>query len=263
MKKVTKIAIEDHLVNLLNNIIKKRTIKEPFDPNEIFLKNPFGARVVPMEVWKGSKFERSFVTSLGQNFFEHVAKLITEDTGSIAINQYTSTIKINTFRNTFIEDLLNQQRTAGNTISPDWNVEVNNLLALNNRNMTDLEVISDLYVKRPSGEEEFYSLKTVKPNLDQTEIAKRNMLRILAFNPISEVYFALPYNPAGEGNLYRKSKHILPYRLFEMDNDPCVLIGEKFWNKLGQDPNTYSELLSIFDKVGANESIPRILNEYF
>lgn len=62
----TKVKIEEHLSLVMNRIIDKRTVEEPFDENEIKKTNPFGYRLVPVEVWKGSKFERSFVTSLGQ-----------------------------------------------------------------------------------------------------------------------------------------------------------------------------------------------------
>jgi len=263
MQATTRIAIEEHLRNLLNGIIHRRVVTEPFNEDEILNKNPFGARVVPMEVWKGSKFERSFVTSLGQSFFEQIAKLIAIDTGATAINQYTSTININTFRNTYINDLLGVQRSPGNQSRPDWNTELRELLALNNRDTTEVDIISDLYVCRTDGQEEYYSMKTVKPNLDQTEIAKRSMLRLKAFNANSQVYFALPYNPAGEGEIYRRGGHSVPYRIFDMDNDSCVLIGAEFWNQLGQNTTTYDELLEIFENVGRTYSIPRILNEYF
>ena len=77
----------------------------------------------------------------------------------------------------------------------------------------------------------------------------------------AEAYFALPYNPAGEGELY-KSAHVIPYKLFDMDNDNNVLIGKSLWDKIGADSNTYNELLDIFDKVG-EEYIAKIRNEYF
>ncbi|KRU32619.1 type II restriction endonuclease TdeIII [Clostridium sporogenes] len=65
----------------------------------------------------------------------------------------------------------------------------------------------------------------------------------------SETYFALPFNPAGEESLYRKA-HSIPYKLFDMDKDESVLIGSEFWNKVGNDKNTYNELLKLFEEVG-------------
>ena len=108
--------------------------------------------------------------------------------------------------------------------------------------------------------EEYYSLKTVKPNLDQTETAKKDMLRLMTAEENSEAYFALPYNPAGEGEIY-KLAHSIPYKLFDMDNDSNVLIGKKLWDKIGQDDDTYDELLEIFNKVG-EEYVYKIKKEY-
>ncbi|BDR82455.1 hypothetical protein N072000002_p10140 (plasmid) [Clostridium tetani] len=65
----------------------------------------------------------------------------------------------------------------------------------------------------------------------------------------SKTYFALPFNPAGEGNDYRRA-HSIPYRIFDMDNDESVLIGAELWNKIGENKNTYSELLELFNEVG-------------
>ena len=243
---------------LLERIIIRRTVTEPFDKNEIERNNPFGFRLVPIEIWKGAKFERSFVTSLGQSVFEQVAKMIAEGTGAYSENQHDEYITINTWRKEKIDDLLILHRTSRQ--SPNWENEVNEIMNLNNNKYEDLKVKFDLYVKRENGEEEFYSIKTVKPNLDQTEIAKRDMLYTKACKEEASVYFALPFNPSGEGNEYKKV-HGIPYKIFDMDNDECVLIGAEFWNKIGQDNNTFIELLDLFEEVGKKYS-QKIKNEY-
>lgn len=243
----TKARIEELISNMLERIIIRRTLTEPFDEIIIEKNNPFGYRLIPIEIWKGAKFERSFVTSLGQSVFEQVAKIIAQGTGAIAENQHDEFVTINTWRKEKIDELLSLHR--GNKKAPNWELEVTEILNLNNNKYEDLKVKFDLYIKRKDSTEEFYSLKTVKPNLDQTEIAKRDMLYMKACKVNSEVFFALPFNPAGEGGIY-KSIHSIPYKIFDMDNDECVLIGSGFWNKVGQDENTYSELLEIFSKVG-------------
>lgn len=251
MNQETQGRIREHLSNVMERLIHKRVVEEPFDPAAIARNNPFGWLLVPEEIWKGSKFERSFVTTLGQGIFEQLGKIIAEGTGAHATNQYDSVFTINTWRNERIEEILTAQRASER--DSDWNAEVEEVLALNNQNFTEVRVKFDLYVRRADGTEEFYGFKTVKPNLDQTERAKRDMLRMKAGNPDCEVYFALPFNPAGEGNLYR-SVHAIPYRLFDMDNTESVLIGAALWNKIGDDPNTYQELLAIFREVGEHYS---------
>lgn len=85
------------------------------------------------------------------------------------------------------------------------------------------------------------------PNLDQTEIAKKDMLLLKAHNPGYRTFFGLFYNPGGEQRL--DYNWTMPFKLFDMHHDEVVLIGKDYWNTLGDD-NTYTELLEIFAKVG-------------
>lgn len=249
MKIETKERITALLSSMMERILNKRIIQEPFSEEDIEKNNPFGFRLVPMEIWKGAKFERSFVTSLGQGVFEQVAKIIAEGTGAYAENQHDEFITINTWRKEKVDEIISEQRKS--KIKPNWKLEVDDILHLNNNRYEDLSIKFDLYIKRNNGIQEFYSIKTVKPNLDQTEIAKRDMMYLKSCKEEAEVFFALPFNPGGEGTAYKKV-HSIPYKIFNMDIDECVLIGSKFWNKVGQDPNTYKELLDIFEEVGNN-----------
>lgn len=267
----TRNKVEEHLRAVMKRIVEKRTVQEPFNEEEIKNKNPFGYRLVPIEVWKGSKFERSFVTSLGQGIFEQIAKIIAEGSGAIAENQYVKTIRLNSWQLEKIDNILEKQRkqksnskskTKGNDVKVKTvNEELEFLRELDTDRYQEVNVLFDLYIKREDGSEEYYSLKTVKPNLDQTETAKKDMLRLMTSEENAEAYFALPYNPAGEGEIY-KLAHSIPYKLFDMDNDNNVLIGRNLWDKIGSDNNTYSELLDIFDRVG-EEYIAKIREEYF
>lgn len=257
MNQTTIHRIETTLSNMLDRIIRKRTITEPVTEESIQMNNPFGYLLVPFEIWKASKFERSFVTSLGQTSFEEIAKIIAEGTGAYAARQHRETITLNSWKVERIATIIREQRESLTT--PDWDNEVNSILALNNPSTQNISLIFDLYVRREDGQEEYYSIKTVKPNLDQTATAKKDMLQMKAANPNSHPYFALPFNPAGN-NPYR-TVHSIPYQLLNMDDNNCVLIGAEFWNALGQDPNTYNELMQIFERIGAIYS-PRIREEF-
>src|SRR5699024_7543950 len=230
--------------------------------------NPFGFRLVPLEVWQGSKFERSFVTTLGQGIFEQIAKYIAEGTGAYAENQHKQEVVLNTFQNETIDNIISKQRqstTRGkkNSINvPDLHEEIEYLQNLNTPSIIESIIISDLYVKRLNGREEFYSFKTVKPNIDQTAIAKKNLLSLRVSDKNFESYFALPYNPAGDGKSYLEAGHPLPKKLFDMDDEDFVLVGAPLWNKLGEDSNTYEELLKIFEESG-ERSTKWIRREYF
>lgn len=265
MNEETKAKIEEHLNLVMGKILKRRTVEEPFDEDNIKKTNPFGYRLVPVEVWKGSKFERSFVTSLGQGIFEQVAKIIAEGTGAKAINQHVETLRLNTWQVEQIEKILKNQRSQKGkkqvTIVKTVKEELEIIKSLDIDRYEEKNILFDLCIERQDGKKEYYSLKTVKPNLDQTEKAKRDILIQMTADENAEAFFALPFNPAGDGEIY-KTVHPIPYKLFDMERDQNVLIGKELWNKIGQNENTYDELISIFDNVGS-VYVDRIRKEYF
>lgn len=247
MNSKTKIKVETRIREKMDNILVKRLKELDSDMTNIRQNNPFGSRLVPNEIWKGSKFERSFVTSFGQGVYEQIALDIAIGSGAFAENQHSEIVKINSWQEEGINNLLSKQRSGANAGTPDWESEVEKIYALDTPRYSEVNTLFDLYVQRDSGTSEYYSIKTVKPNLDQTEIAKRDMLRIRMVKPDSKAYFALPYNPYGEENSYDWK---MPYKLFDMNNCPAVLIGSDFWNAIGNDQHTFSELLDIFDDLG-------------
>ncbi len=258
MKQATRDRIKARISEKLDSILQRRISALNNDMRELQAKNPFGSRVIPSEIWKGSKFEHSFVTSFGQGVFEQIAYEIAVGSGAEAENQHFERVSLNTWQDEEIGNLLAAQRGPDTQTPPDWNAELQRGISLNNPRHIDVETRFDLYVKRPDGQEEYYSLKTVKPNLDQTEIAKRDMLRIMSAKPGCKAFLALPYNPDSEGQPYSWS---VPKKLFQMNQCSAVLIGSSFWNMVGNNDNTYAELLEIFDEVGAVYQ-EKIRNEY-
>jgi|LGVE01.1.fsa_nt_gb hypothetical protein len=258
MNAYTKKQITTRIYEKMDSIINRRISELPTDMENLSKANPFGSRLVPDEIWKGSKFERSFVTSFGQGVYEQIAYELAIGSGAEAENQRAETVTLNTWQDERINTLLSTQRGSKTLQSPDWNREIDEIKLLNNPRHVKVETRFDLYIKRDNGQEEYFSLKTVKPNLDQTEIAKRDMLRISAAKPNCKAYLALPSNPDGEGNRYSWS---VPKKLFDMNNCPAVLIGSSFWNAVGNDDNTFSELMTLFHEIGI-EFQKKIRKEY-
>ena len=258
MRDETKQIIKERIREKMNDIIMRRIRELSADMRDIAQTNPFGSRLVPQEVWRGSKFERSFSTSFGTGVYEQVAREIAIGQGAIAENQHTEIITLNTWQDEAINNLLASQRGAETPDRPNWDQEIRDIRTLASPRRIDLEIRFDLYIRRGDGQEEYYSIKTVKPNLDQTEIAKRDMLRVSVAKPECRAYLALPYNPYGDGQRYRWT---IPKKMFDMNDSSVVLIGGQFWNTVG-DEDTLAELLGIFEEVGI-EHYARITNDYF
>jgi hypothetical protein len=234
--------------DLLDRIIQDQLVDEPFDFIEYGLRRPFQHALVPIEqIWKGARFERSFVTSLGQNVFQEIAVEVAQATAKIAAKEHKTDGEVWTGQLETIDAILRELRSPKSRRRPNWAAESDFVIrARGTGYRTQHSVHSDIYIRRASGRDDFYSLKTSKPNLDQTELAKRMMLELVAMNPQYRAWFALPDNPYRTRDDYG---HAPPSRIFNMRSDACVLIGKEFWDHVGG-VGAYEELLEILRDVG-------------
>lgn len=207
---------------------------------------PFHEALLTKTLVNASSFERSFSTSFGQGPVEEISQLIAIDAGFETKRQKET--QVNVFKGAIdeIERICSSLRSGER--KPNWEQEINKVKAYQKGDTEVRRVISDLWLKK-DGMETYISIKTVKPNLDQTEIAKKDLLLLKAHDPSFQTYFGLFYNPGGPKR--DDYNWTMPSKIFDMKNDPSVLIGPDYWNTLGNDDNTYFELLKIFALVGS------------
>lgn len=105
-----------------------------------------------------------------------------------------------------------------------------------------IRIISDLWWQK-DGINNYISLKTVKPNIDQTAVAKEDC----------------PYNPYGENK--SEYAHNPPMGIFDFHHDSVVLIGKDMWDTIGV-AGCYEELIDIARAVGVEtkQTISRMFN---
>ena len=104
-----------------------------------------------------------------------------------------------------------------------------------------------------------FEIKAPQPNSDQTKVSKEKLLKLYAMDPpqVNGAYFALPYNPYGKREDYDWN---FPMRWFDMHSDPCVLIGDGLWDKVGGE-GTYEVFVAIVQELGEAYH-KRIYEEY-
>lgn len=206
---------------------------------------PFHSALLSEEALFWSRFERSFSTSFGQRVIEEIARLVALSNGATAAQRQRETFIIldKAYDNAIamhIQGLRNGRRA-------DWDTTIRQLrtVPLSGENV-QWRIISDLWWQK-DGIDNYISLKTVKPNIDQTAVAKEDCLRLTLANPNCNAYFGLPYNPYGE----RKSDyaHNPPMGIFDFHRDAVVLIGKEMWDTIGG-YGCYEELLDIACAVG-------------
>lgn len=236
MKAVTKENIVEILEDCINRTIGR--IKDDLTYR------PFHEALLTKKIVSASAFERSFSTSFGQGPIEKISEILALASGADCKRQKETLANVNKGAIDEIERILSSLR--GGDLSPNWEKEVAKITAFSKGDYVVRRVLSDLWIKRDQ-DEIFISIKTVKPNIDQTEIVKKDMLTLKAHNPRFSTYFGLYYNPGGPRRAdYNWS---VPSKIFDMLNDECILIGHEYWDFIGG-PGTYDALLDIFKKVG-------------
>ncbi|MDA3810688.1 MAG: TdeIII family type II restriction endonuclease [Spirochaetaceae bacterium] len=244
MKLETKEQIKEIILQCVNNTIVRISSNSTF--------RPFHEALLSKELINAAAFERSFSTSFGQGPVEKISQLVAVDNGGTVIRQKETMVNIYKGAADQIDRIMSDLRSG--IRKPNWQNEVKTISAVTKGDTDVRRVISDLYIKK--GDLETYiSIKTVKPNLDQTEIAKKDMLFLKAHNPDCVTYFGLFYYPGGPNRA--DYNWTMPSKLFNMHKDECVLIGEDYWDTLGG-KGTYVDLISVFKDAG---NITRLLLE--
>lgn len=209
---------------------------------------PFHSALLSDDVIYWSGFERSFSTSFGQRVIEELAKLVALSNGADdACRQKSTNITIDLAYDEAIHNHLQNLRGKNTSKPHDWESSLAEVKsATPSGELTTIRVISDVWWKK-DGIDHFISLKTVKPNIDQTAVAKEDCLKLSIAIPDCKAYFGLPYNPYGED----KSSYNFnpPMGIFDFHNDSVVLIGKEMWDTIGG-TGCYEELLDIANEVG-------------
>lgn len=254
-------AIRDIVQSLMENVMDKVLVTDPFVAEEHHAKKPLYAALVPDEIFKGSHFERRFVTPFG-TAWEKLAMAV----GNVHHGKCTkgATVEgtIGKERLRRIQEVLNRLEHGVNgnkKMKPNWNDELAYILAGGGEPIPtsvtcDILINSDL-----TGEIYAFELKGPLPNSDQTKVSKEKMFKLLAMdgNPVQHAYYALPYNPYIKRENYEWS---FPGRWFNMKEDSCVLIGDELWNLIGGE-GTYQLFISEINKLGAHYK-ERIYREF-
>lgn len=245
-----KAAIQGVIKAMMDRVMHKVLVVEPFIPETHKAKKPLYAALVPDEIFKGSHFERRFVTPFGTAWEALAAVAAQEGMGKAARNHTISgTVKAERLRR--ITETLNRlehPEQGQRRVGPNWNEELAYVMEGGGEAIPVI-VQCDLFAENVStGKSYAFEIKAPLPNSDQTKVSKEKILKLYAMEPmkVTGAYYALPYNPYGLKQNYAWS---FPARWFNMKDDGVVLIGDEFWELLGG-PGTYRALISAVNEIG-------------
>ncbi|EHQ36987.1 TdeIII family type II restriction endonuclease [Methanoplanus limicola] len=245
-----KNAIQTVIKDLMDKIMDKVLDSDPFVKEEHHLKKPLYAALVPDEIFKGSHFERRFVTPFGK-VWEQLAVVAATNGMGYGTTGYRIDGMIREKRLHRIAETLNRLEHSAkgdNKVKPDWEKELA-YIKKEKGELIPVSVVCDLYVEDRNNDRKYaFELKAPLPNSDQTKVSKEKILKLHCMEPsvIDGAYFALPYNPYGTRENYSWS---FPARWFDMKNDEVVLIGNDFWDYIGG-KGTYEAFISAVNEIG-------------
>lgn len=256
-----KLAIQAVITSMMDRVMENVLVSDPFISEEHKAKKPLYAALVPDEIFKGSHFERRFVTPFGK-VWEKLAVVAAEQGMGYGATDHMVVGTVKSERLRRITETLNrlehpeegQKRTK-----PDWDTEIAYILAGGGEDIP-VNVMCDIYAEDKVNKKKYvFELKAPLPNSDQTKVSKEKLLKLYSMQPlqVDGAFYALPYNPYGQRQNYAWS---FPARWFDMKNDEVVLIGDEFWEKIGG-TGTYEAFINAVNEIGAGYK-ERIYREF-
>jgi hypothetical protein len=249
-KKRVAEAIKKVVSTMMDRVMNNVLIKDPFVKETHHAAKPLYAALIPDEIFKGSHFERRFVTPFG-GVWEKLAQVVAiEEHGNCALgHSVEGTVGTESLRR--IQEVLNklEHNPKGELkVKPNWKEELE-YIQKGGGMPIPVSVTCDIYIHNEETNTKYaFEIKAPLPNSDQTKVSKEKMLKLLAMNPkqVDYAYYALAYNPYGKKKDY---KWTFPMRWFNMHEDESVLIGDEFWNLIGGE-GTYETFISEINKLG-------------
>lgn len=254
-----KEAIGEIITSMMDRVMNNVLINDPFLPEKHHSQKPLYAALVPDEIFKGSHFERRFVTPFG-HVWEKLAMVASQAVFDRALQGHSISGQIPEERLRRIHEILlalEHPKKGCHRVTPNWDNELKYILEGSGK-LLPTTVIADIYVEK-NGVKYAIELKAPLPNSDQTKVSKEKILKLYCMveKPITDAFYALPYNPYGRREDYNWD---FPARWFDMKADKVVLIGDEFWDFIGG-KGTYQLFIEEINKLGI-EYKDRIYREY-
>lgn len=259
--KKINLAIKNVISEMMDRVMNRVLVEDPFIKENHHANKPLYAALVPDEIFKGSHFERRFVTPFG-NVWEKLAKEVAIETHGHCEQGVNIAGTVGQERLRRIQEVLNNlEHTPKDKekVLPNWDDELKYILDGGGR-AVPVNVICDIFIdSKSTGKKYAFEIKVPLPNSDQTKVSKEKMFKLMAMDPpqVDFSYFALAYNPYGKKEAYNWR---FPFRWFDMHNDSSVLIGDEFWELVGGE-GTYDTFITEVNLLG-KEYKERIYREF-
>jgi type II restriction enzyme len=194
-------------------------------------------------------FIHGTATMLG-SYYEILARKIAQsNTNFIEAKKFVFIGKISNSESVAIKNLVKDLEEK--KIDSDYDEEIKMIYGAEIKNIREIRITIDLFLKDKSGKEYFIEMKGPDPNKKEVRAAKEDLLNIVAmkkrdikfkeFNKNVIIIFGVYYN--NENGTYNNWK-VSP--MFEQGTG--LLVQEEFWDLLGG-KGTYEDLINVLEEV--------------
>jgi hypothetical protein len=244
-------AIKGVVTELMERVMRRVLEEDPFIIEKHHSARPLYAALVPDEIFKGSHFERRFVTPFGR-VWEKLAEVVAVEAHRNCILGHSIAGNVSSESLRRIQEVLNKlehTEQGQESVKPDWKRELKYIQDGGGDELIPTSVVCDIFIDSKKTRKKYaFELKAPLPNSDQTKVSKEKIFKLLAMQPkkVDYAFYALPYNPYGKKKDYSWS---FPSRWFNMQEDESVLIGDEFWELIGG-KGTYSKFIKEINLLG-------------
>ena len=255
------LAIKEVVLKMMDRVMENVLVNDPFVKEKHHASKPLYAALVPDEIFKGSHFERRFVTPFG-GVWEKLAQVVAVEAHGNCVMGHTIIGNVGAESLRRIQEVLNklEHNVKGkDKAKPDWKTELE-YIKKGGGEPIPVSVTCDIFIHSETTNKRYtFELKAPLPNSDQTKVSKEKMFKLLAMNPpqVDFAFYALAYNPYGRKEDYKWG---FPLRWFNMQKDESVLIGDEFWELIGG-KGTYNNFINEVNFLG-KEYRERIYREF-
>jgi len=210
---------------------------------------PFHFRLLGKDRMALFSFIQSVNTTLGTSIFEKIGQIIGEPLSKEAKDRYDFEGFISSDAVLKIDSIMRSLRSASK--KPNKDVETKEVIVVSQKGKMGkrLKKRADLFILDKKGIENYFEIKTAKPNINEFTGIKKQLLDWIAMrgsiNPGVKIrtFVAIPYNPYEPQPYERWTLQ----GLFDLENE--VLVGKEFWDMIGG-KGVYEDLLKIFEEAG-------------
>lgn len=243
-------AIKEVVTSMMDRVMVRVLEEDPFVKEEHHSSKPLYAALVPDEIFKGSHFERRFVTPFGK-VWEKLASVVATEAHGKCIMEQTINGTIGIGRLKRIQEVLNRLEHSAKGIAKvkiDWNTELAYILKGRGQPIP-VSVVCDIFVTNIETNES-YAFELEEPTANRYEIkaSKEKLLKLLAMEQkpqLNGVHYVLLYDYEKKDDNYWH----FPKVISQTRSNTSILIGSQFWDFIGGE-GTYKNIMKEINLLG-------------